>query len=114
MPRCPWTDADECSTARERSVAGTANPIPDCPIHGPFKEDTPIMRHAIVQGRDLTPEQLERYLPGNYRISAELPTPDSRTKAFMIEGQDDSGWTLSGYVIPRLASGLIGCQEVEA
>jgi hypothetical protein len=31
---CPWTSADECATARERSVAGTSDPIPSCPIHG--------------------------------------------------------------------------------
>jgi hypothetical protein len=30
-----------------------------------------------------------------------------------LSGNDDSGWTLSGYVIPRLASGLIGCEEVQ-
>lgn len=72
------------------------------------------MRRALVQGRDLSREQLERFLPSNYAISQELDSTDSRTKAFMIEGHDDSGWTLSGYVIPRLASGLIGCQEVEA
>lgn len=30
---CPWSDPDECSTARERSVAGTSRPIPACPVH---------------------------------------------------------------------------------
>jgi hypothetical protein len=78
------------------------------------------MRHAIVQGRDLSREQLERYLPFNYHVVEHLTSQGdadvigSRTQAFLIEGEDDSGWTLSGYVIPRLASGLIGCQEVEA
>lgn len=72
------------------------------------------MRYALVQGRDLSREQLERYLPSNYRISEEMPTPDTRLKAYMIEGRDEAGWTLQAYVIPRLASGLIGCQEVEA
>lgn len=75
------------------------------------------VRRAICMGRDLTAERLERYLPGNYRVTSEepmgAPQADSRIQAFIIEGEDDSGWTLSGYVIPRLASGLIGCQEVE-
>lgn len=88
------------------------HPLSSTPVFN--KEDTNKMRHAIVQGRDLSREQLERYLPANYAVSEELPAPDSRIKAYMIEGRDDSGWTLSGYVIPRLASGLIGCTEVEA
>jgi hypothetical protein len=30
----------------------------------------------------------------------------------LIEGEDNAGWTLDGYVIPRLASGLIFAKEV--
>lgn len=30
---CPWTSADECATAAERSVAGTNDPIPGCVTH---------------------------------------------------------------------------------
>lgn len=72
------------------------------------------MRYAIVQGRDLTQEALERYLPSNYHVVEEMPTPNTRTKAYMIAGEDNAGWTMAAYVIPRLASGLIGCTEVEA
>lgn len=32
-PPCPWTDADECSMAAERSVAATDKPIPGCTDH---------------------------------------------------------------------------------
>jgi hypothetical protein len=32
---CDWTDADECSTAREQATAGVVTVIPSCPIHGP-------------------------------------------------------------------------------
>lgn len=71
-------------------------------------------RRALVQGKDLDADRLARYLPANYRVIEELPTPDSRTKAFLIEGEDEAGWTLNAYVIPRLASGLIGCEEVSA
>lgn len=31
---CPWSDAQECQVARERSVAGISNDIPACPLHG--------------------------------------------------------------------------------
>ena len=41
---CPLggTTPDECSTARERSVAGLSNSVPDCPTHGAFHEAEPI------------------------------------------------------------------------
>jgi hypothetical protein len=34
IPRCPWTSADECATAAERSVAGIGGVIPGCAVHG--------------------------------------------------------------------------------
>lgn len=44
IPRiaCPWqgTSGDECAAARERSVAGTPNPIPSCPRHGDYPQPT--------------------------------------------------------------------------
>jgi hypothetical protein len=74
------------------------------------------MRRAIVKGRGLTFTQLERYLPSNYAIVKEsgdvLPTSDSWME-FTIEGEDNAGWTLDGYVIPRLASGLIFAEEIK-
>lgn len=33
---CAYVDASECSAARERSVAGVSNVIPDCPRHGAY------------------------------------------------------------------------------
>lgn len=49
-PWCGWTpatlaqcgsdDPDECAMMRERLVAGTAEPIPDCPVHGAFPADS--------------------------------------------------------------------------
>lgn len=52
--------------------------------------------------------QVEPYLPSNYRVVGfgggrmgheDLTFTD-------IEGEDVAGWTLDGYVLPRLASGL--------
>ena len=47
------------------------------------------------------------YLPGNYRI---LGTVDAQT---VIAGRDQAGWTLEGYVIPRLGSGLYFATEID-
>jgi hypothetical protein len=32
----------------------------------------------------------------------------------LIAGEDDHGWTLDGYVLPRLASGLMPGREIMA
>ena len=74
-------------------------------------------RYAVVSGG--TAEQIERYLPANYRMvcavddvfNGGLSRP---IEGFLIQGTDDSGWTLDEYVIPRLRSGLYGCREVTA
>ncbi len=52
-------------------------------------------------------ELVRRYLPSNY--SAEIgPEEDPRIRIF---GEDNHGWTLDGYVIPRLRSALIAVKE---
>jgi hypothetical protein len=84
-----------------------------------------LTRYAIVRGhRSL--REIEAYLPDNYAVLSELIarddefsctapdgviTRDERLIA-VIEGRDASGWTLDGYVLPRLASGLIFGEEV--
>jgi hypothetical protein len=60
--------------------------------------------------------QVQSALPHNY--IARLDTAsyiDGRTggqPVIIIEGVDDAGWTLDGYVIPRLATALIIATEV--
>ena len=53
------------------------------------------------------------YLPDNYEVGWIQPVEG---KADMydvqIKGTDVAGWTLDGYVIPRLASGLYFAEEV--
>lgn len=39
MKECPGTTPSECAMIRERLVAGTNAPIPDCPIHGTWTDD---------------------------------------------------------------------------
>lgn len=68
------------------------------------EEDTrPVRRALVLTSGDST--TVERYLPANYEVEVK----DGHV---YIVGHDHCGWTLDGYVIPRLASGLIFAQEV--
>jgi hypothetical protein len=76
-------------------------------------------RYAIVRGARRRSEA-ETYLPENYRVIHEKLVPagpivgDRRMKPlFVIEGTDNAGWTLDDYVVPRYASGLIHCTEID-
>lgn len=51
--------------------------------------------------------QVQAYLPDNY-------TATEHDGTVWIAGYDRLGWTLDGYVLPRLASGLIIAEEVGA
>lgn len=59
-------------------------------------------------GGDVSLERIGAYLPDNYTV---LVDQEGQT---LIAGYDYAGWTLDGYVIPRLASGLIWAEEVTA
>lgn len=67
------------------------------------------LRFAVVTGARRV-EEVEAYLPGNYKVL------DNRTvngrEIVLVSGSDDAGWTMGGYVQPRLASGLMGCEEI--
>jgi len=71
-------------------------------------------RRAVVTGgrseRTLA-EVVARYLPANYEVVKSTWSPDGFPQV-VIEGVDSQGWSLDGYVIPRLASGLYSCEEV--
>lgn len=47
------------------------------------------------------------YMPDNYSVRQD------DEGELLIEGYDYAGWTLAGYVIPRLASGCIFATEVQ-
>ena len=49
-----------------------------------------------------------QYLPSNFRVLGRS-LDNSKT---IIIGVDDHGWSLDAYVIPRLGSALIHCEEV--
>jgi hypothetical protein len=50
---CPFggTTPDECSTIRERSVAGISDDVPDCPIHDVYREPEPIQARSRASRR---------------------------------------------------------------
>jgi hypothetical protein len=71
-------------------------------------------RFAVVRGARSVSE-VEAYLPSNYALmeSFEVEASTGRFRlVVIIGGHDDAGWTLDGYVIPRLASGLIAAEEI--
>lgn len=68
------------------------------------------VRTARVSTRNADAEVIARYLPSNYQV-VEVPALDNPYGDIVIAGVDIAGWTLDGYVIPRLASGLIHAEE---
>ena len=74
------------------------------------------MREAIVNldsvGWNTDPvETVQAYLPANYQAEWR-PELHDESDEIVIFGEDVAGWTLDGYVIPRLASGMIFATEV--
>jgi hypothetical protein len=72
-----------------------------------------MMRYALItitSDRD----NPAAYLPADYR---ELYREPSRERdgwtSVVIGGRDNAGWTLDGYVLPRLASGMIYGREID-
>lgn len=63
-------------------------------------------RYAIIEHPKNTVDTVRRFLPDNYNC---VGAPDGSIRIF---GNDVAGWTLDGYVIPRLASGLIYAREI--
>lgn len=72
-------------------------------------------RVAVITDVKRSPiDVVRRYLPSNYTA-----TPHLRVVGYTVEeeilivGEDVAGWTLDGYVIPRLASGMHYAKEVQ-
>jgi hypothetical protein len=64
-------------------------------------------RTALIKGQADRIDAIKRYMPSNYFAEVDGDT-------VVIHGYDNAGWTLDGYVIPRLASGLYRAEEVTA
>ena len=67
-------------------------------------------RARVSPAHHITLESIRSYLPHNF--TAHESSGTIHGDAILIEGYDRAGWTLDGYVIPRLGSGLIFAKEV--
>jgi hypothetical protein len=65
------------------------------------------MRYALIF---TTSDAVAAYLPSNYRV-VDVDHVEGTT---VIAGDDVAGWTLEGYVLPRLASGLYFGEPMDA
>lgn len=79
-------------------------------------------RYALIATTNTTVEAIGAHLPRNYSVIATVPHANAIDDSdqsphcgpcAVVGGEDQAGWTLHGYVLPRLASGLIFGQEID-
>jgi hypothetical protein len=77
------------------------------------------LRTAFVRPNVYTDTDIDRfldrvraYLPRNYGASIAPAGTVADVEGILVYGRDSAGWTLDGYVIPRLASGSMFAEEV--
>lgn len=67
------------------------------------------MRFAVVRSNSSDKiDATKDLLPSNYQVIHVSPIGEG----VLICGEDDHGWNMDDYVIPRLASGNIAAREV--
>jgi hypothetical protein len=69
-----------------------------------------MVRFAIVKGAR-SAKEVWAYLPHNFVVVGGGATRYPEHE-YVICGIDEAGWTLDGYIIPRLSSGSIGAREI--
>lgn len=114
------TSNEQIALAAQNLLAELDRLVPDSTVHWAVEEarkaarmlvreaDTircKPTRHAVVRGQHDKIDTIRRYLPSNF-------TADSDGVDVFLHGTDVAGWTLTDYVIPRLASGLIRAEEI--
>jgi hypothetical protein len=73
------------------------------------------IRYARVSTVRESTEGIERYLPANYRVVYVHSDDTQPLQQFLIvAGEDNAGWTMEDYVVPRLQSGMIGVREINS
>ncbi len=72
-------------------------------------------RYALVRGLELTTAKVAPYLPTNYKVEGEVQAVEfgREVTLVVIGGRDSHGWSLDKYVIPRLGSGMMACEEID-
>ena len=109
-PCCQCGSTEPLETMRDMRLGADDEQLTCVLVSG---EIVGVERHAAVKvprGETYlrTVERVDRYLPANYRIASYFHDAGNRV---LIVGRDAAGWTLEGYVIPRLASGLLFAEE---
>ena len=117
MKNATTTPVFELTLAQLRDALTIArrNYLPEADADDPF-------RYGILTNtRGIPLEEVRDYLPSNYK--AFQPNSTERREGLwtvnspapiLIIGRDKAGWTLDGYVLPRLGSALIGGREATA
>jgi hypothetical protein len=72
------------------------------------------MRYALINANAGQADQIAAYMPSNYTVLGRTPISASNVVQYLIGGHDNAGWTLDGYVLPRLASGMYYGIEIAA
>lgn len=80
--------------------------------------DAPFTRYALIRSGALV---IADYLPSNYevihRVEPHLRAPgvipQRNPGVTVIAGRDRAGWTLTEYVLPRLATGMYFGDEID-
>ena len=71
-------------------------------------------RYAIIYSDS---SQIDAYMPGNYSVIwrgvYQETTEYTKDNVCVIAGEDNAGWTLDAYVLPRLASGMYYGKEID-
>lgn len=74
-------------------------------------------RYALIMSDS---SQIDAYMPGNYSViwrgefmSYVTDRIAKTQKVTVIAGEDNAGWTLDDYVLPRLASGMYHGKEID-
>lgn len=75
-------------------------------LGGTVIAELPPIRRALLQHDASDARTIADYLPQGYRL-------EETREGLVIAGHDFMGWTLDGYVIPRLASGLWAAGEID-
>lgn len=83
---------------------------------GPFRSATTNPDFPLTADQASEWERrVSHFLPRNFKARLAIAGTSERglTYVGIIEGVDSAGWTLDGYIIPRLASGNIFVTELE-
>lgn len=75
-----------------------------------------MIRYAIVTTTS-DRDNVAAYMPGNYEVIYSEPSRESFARegwrSVVIAGEDNAGWGLDTYVLPRLASGMMTGREID-